>query len=729
MKLFIAMALVCVTLSTTSARAAESPESALEFVRALYNGLLLRGDGGDSDPGRQDWINALVGGASRGDVENAIRGSDEYAQKHQTANNPVNNPPPANPPANDPPPSNGGDNTAFVRSLYVDLLLRPDGGDSDPGRQNWVDALNRGSSRADVRNAIMGSDEYKQKHTTAGNPPPNNPPVTNGNLEFVRGLYRDLLKRADGGDSDPGRQAWIDALNSGQSRAAVQKAIMDSGEFQDKNPAYGTQNAGVFNTKAELQAFLSENYLRIIGRPIAEFLGVFTNDFLTGRMTKDGFLAFFKQIADSESVLKPPVADNPVDPNDPQDPPPGPTREQIVAQATACIKKIYTEELLRADGGDSDPGRQPWINDVANGKKSCAQAKAEIQRSSEYVAKHPATPVDPNEPFDPDNPPAITPQQLLAQATACVRQIYKDELGRADGGDSDPGRQSWVDSVFYGKQTCQSARNGIRNSAEAIAFRGRQDQDRLNANAQFIKDQAQVILGRTLTQAEFDNQPFRELFRRLNDGTFSRDFVIAQLRAIGADEQRLAQNAQFVKDEAKSILGRTLTQAEFDSDKFRVLFQGLNDGSYSRGDVIAWLYAIDAQEKRDQADATRLAGNAQFVIDQGTLLLGRPIGRADIDNQGPIRELFRRLNDGTLNRDGVILALRSQAADEQRLAQNADFIRAQAQAILGHALSQSQFDYLFRRLNDFSLTRPGVISQINGIKIAENTTPTYANDG
>jgi hypothetical protein len=97
-----------------------------------------------------------------------------------------------------------------VDGYYVTYLHRP----ADPnGEKGWVAAFLGGLTERDVIRGFVTSREYLS--------------TRKGDAEFVRGLYQDVLGRP----AQPDELArWLNALDSGVSRAAVAVAFLDSPE-------------------------------------------------------------------------------------------------------------------------------------------------------------------------------------------------------------------------------------------------------------------------------------------------------------------------------------------------------------------------------------------------------------------------------------------------------------------------------------------------------------------
>ncbi|AQL36124.1 DUF4214 domain-containing protein [Pseudomonas syringae] len=156
--------------------------AAIAPINTLYNELLGRTDGADAS-GLAGWQALLASGSTLADVAAGIAGSVE-AQRFDQSN---------------------GD---FVRDLYTAALGR-DGEQS--GVDGWVSLLVNGTSRADVAQGIVGSQEAANK----------------ADSDFIDNLYLTATGRvADA----PGKAGWVDVLNNGGTHADVAIGIVGSPE-------------------------------------------------------------------------------------------------------------------------------------------------------------------------------------------------------------------------------------------------------------------------------------------------------------------------------------------------------------------------------------------------------------------------------------------------------------------------------------------------------------------
>ncbi|MBS7423594.1 protein of unknown function [Pseudomonas syringae] len=156
--------------------------AAVAPINTLYNELLGRTDGADAS-GLAGWQALLTNGSSLADVAAGIAGSVE-AQRFDQSN---------------------GD---FVRDLYTAALGRnADQNDLD----GWVSLLFNGTSRAEVAQGIVGSQEAAMK----------------ADSDFIDNLYLTATGRAA---DAPGKAGWVDVLNNGGTQADVAIGIVGSVE-------------------------------------------------------------------------------------------------------------------------------------------------------------------------------------------------------------------------------------------------------------------------------------------------------------------------------------------------------------------------------------------------------------------------------------------------------------------------------------------------------------------
>ncbi|RMO75895.1 DUF4214 domain-containing protein [Pseudomonas syringae group genomosp. 3] len=156
--------------------------AAVAPINTLYNELLGRTAGAD-ESGLAGWQALLTNGSSLADVAAGIAGSVE-AQRFDQSN---------------------GD---FVRDLYTAALGRSaDQNDLD----GWVSLLFNGTSRAEVAQGIVGSQEAALK----------------ADSDFVDNLYLTATGRAS---DATGKAGWINVLNNGGTHADVAIGIVGSQE-------------------------------------------------------------------------------------------------------------------------------------------------------------------------------------------------------------------------------------------------------------------------------------------------------------------------------------------------------------------------------------------------------------------------------------------------------------------------------------------------------------------
>jgi hypothetical protein len=153
-----------------------------------------------------------------------------------------------------PPPTPEAANTAFVASVYKDLLGRA----VDPGAQTWVTALNNGAAPQSIVLGIEGSTEYLTDQVTA--------------------LYLRYLNR----QPDPqGLQTWLNDLQTGQTLEQVAEGIVSLPEFfQD----HGSTNSG----------YVTALYQEVLGRtPSAGEVNGWVAQMTGGATTLDVAVGFF----------------------------------------------------------------------------------------------------------------------------------------------------------------------------------------------------------------------------------------------------------------------------------------------------------------------------------------------------------------------------------------------------------------------------------------------------
>jgi hypothetical protein len=155
-----------------------SPENLQRTVRGFYQQFLGR------DPAAPDlnlWVNQLQVNPNYDVVRSGLLGSTEYFS------------------------SNGGNNTAFVEALYLDVLNRP--ADSG-GLTSFLNLLQGGSSRQQVADIILNS------------------PESHGRI--VDGYFRQFLRRP----ADPSSlNSFTLLLNNNVPEPVILGEILSSNEY------------------------------------------------------------------------------------------------------------------------------------------------------------------------------------------------------------------------------------------------------------------------------------------------------------------------------------------------------------------------------------------------------------------------------------------------------------------------------------------------------------------
>jgi hypothetical protein len=150
------------------------------YIGALYQSLL---DRSVDAAGLGQWLQLLLAGVSREQVAMAIWQSPEHRGVE-------------------------------VDQFYTNILGRS----ADPvGRTLWVNAFLEGASEVEVLRGFLTSAEYQATHAS--------------DLAFVNGLYTQVLGRLP---DATGQATWLQALRSGQSRAAVAQAFLTSAEVNQR---------------------------------------------------------------------------------------------------------------------------------------------------------------------------------------------------------------------------------------------------------------------------------------------------------------------------------------------------------------------------------------------------------------------------------------------------------------------------------------------------------------
>jgi len=170
-----------------------------EYLQVLYEAFFNRQpDAG----GKQGWLDAMKGGASREDVLKGYIFAAEFnelCREYGIMPNPV---------------------AAFVTRFYQLCL------DRDPdaaGLEGWTNnLLNQTQTGADVAEGFIYSPEFTEKSTT--------------NSEFLEILYEAFFDR----DADPaGWDTWLEALNAGRDRSEVLNGFIYSQEFSELAQRFG----------------------------------------------------------------------------------------------------------------------------------------------------------------------------------------------------------------------------------------------------------------------------------------------------------------------------------------------------------------------------------------------------------------------------------------------------------------------------------------------------------
>ena len=148
-----------------------------DYILTLYTSLLEREA---DESGMNTWLNLLASGGSREDIKNGILHSDEYKRKCED----------------------------FVAELYETLLGRIS---SDSEATEWVQRMQIGMSKEEVRAGFTNSAEYRKK--------------------FVSDLYRNLLGREPKEDEV---NSWIQYMANGMSEEEVLAGFTNSSEYRRK---------------------------------------------------------------------------------------------------------------------------------------------------------------------------------------------------------------------------------------------------------------------------------------------------------------------------------------------------------------------------------------------------------------------------------------------------------------------------------------------------------------
>ena len=180
------------------------------YVDNLYELLLYR----NPDTAAANWVNLLNAGMPESTVILGIEQSPEYLKN-------------------------------VVTALYQHYLNRA----LDPGAQFWVTELENGTSIEQVTDGIVSSPEFFQD---AGNT----------NTGYVNALYTYILGRSA---DAAGYMAWLNALNSGVSPAAVAMGFLTSTEYRQDLVA-GVGWAPNSPTAIPQSSYFQGYYLTYLGR-------------------------------------------------------------------------------------------------------------------------------------------------------------------------------------------------------------------------------------------------------------------------------------------------------------------------------------------------------------------------------------------------------------------------------------------------------------------------------
>jgi serralysin len=249
----------------------DSPDNTA-FVTLLYKNVLGRAP----DPsGLSSWTNALAKGMSRSDV---VLGFSESAEDIERTRSAV---------------EKGlwlrDDQAAQIARLYHATLNRlPDAG----GLEGWTSALKSGQSLLQISDGFTGSAEFQQKYGSLNN------------TSFLTLLYNNVLGR---NPDDTGLTNWVDALNTGKTRAEVVVGFSESSEHQAQRASYiddgiklygsnsalaGMSLADTTSDDAALSSFVDRvTQLGLLDRTTLSAATNLTSGSLTERLDSFGILA------------------------------------------------------------------------------------------------------------------------------------------------------------------------------------------------------------------------------------------------------------------------------------------------------------------------------------------------------------------------------------------------------------------------------------------------------
>ncbi len=183
-------------------------EGSADFIERLYNVALGRAS---EAKGKQDWLNALSGGATGADLARGFLYSAEFLNK-------------------------GTSNEEFLNVLYSTFFDRA--ADAE-GMNGWLKALNEGTSRQQIVDGFIGSQEYANLCATyrilpgTGVTPTVEIEPTEETTGFATRLYSTCLGRTP---DAKGLNDWAKALASQQaSGTKVAEGFFFSDEFTSAN--------------------------------------------------------------------------------------------------------------------------------------------------------------------------------------------------------------------------------------------------------------------------------------------------------------------------------------------------------------------------------------------------------------------------------------------------------------------------------------------------------------
>jgi len=207
MKKLLLIVLLGISTFSSSALAVTNTQNVQNFVSRFYTEVLGRTA---DQAGLDDWTNRLVSGESAGsDVATGFIFSAEFSNRNTN-------------------------NTLFLNTLYKAFFNR----DADNGGFSiWFDKLNQGTSREDVLNGFLYSEEFANLANAYGiKPVPDgSTPSSSGTgvEDFVKRFYSVVLGReADAG----GLADWVNRLNTKVATGAdIATGFVFSPEFDESS--------------------------------------------------------------------------------------------------------------------------------------------------------------------------------------------------------------------------------------------------------------------------------------------------------------------------------------------------------------------------------------------------------------------------------------------------------------------------------------------------------------